>query len=146
MEVFAWNPLAANEDLPDFNDRVAAFCVDNPVLDISVSTLGPAILLSLTLAEDAEVEASTAIVPRVMLITEPQLKTLEKTVGDELAEIAAQDSDDSPSLPFKVTLHEAVSARYAVILINAGEIDFGEDGAEEEAPAPAPAPAPRGGK
>jgi hypothetical protein len=124
MEVFAWNPAAANEVIDDFNGRLAAFCTENPVIDITVSTLGPAICLSLTLAEDAEVDSAMAIVPKVMLVSDAQMKTLEKTVGDEIAAIAALDRDDAPSLPFKVTLHDAGAVHYAVILINAGEIDF----------------------
>jgi hypothetical protein len=141
MEVFAWNPKAQNEGIDDFNGRLAAFCVDNPVIDITVSTLGPAICLSLTLAEDADIDSAMAIVPKVMVIGDAQMLALEKTVGDELAAITATDSDDAPALPFKVTLHDCMgvsSMHYAVILINAGEIEVdGED-------APEPEPAPRG--
>lgn len=124
MEVFAWNPDTKAEPLDDFNGRLAAFCVENPVVDIAVSTLGPAICLSLTLAEDIELDSAIAIVPKVMMLNADQLKTLEKTLGDEIAAITATDSDDAPALPMKVTLHDASGARYAVILINAGEIDF----------------------
>lgn len=139
MEVFAYNPDAKNEALDAFNQRVAEFCDANPVVNIDVSTLGRALLLSLTLAEDADLPSDTAIIPSVITLDGQQQLTLEKTVGDAIAQLRALDSDDSPSVPFKVTLHQAADAAYAVILINGGVIEM-----EEPAPEPEPVPAPRG--
>lgn len=129
MEVFAYNPAAKNESVADFNERMAAFCLENPVVDITVSTAGPAICLSLTLAEDAEIDSAVAIVPTVTVLEQPQLLQLERSLGDAVAAVAATDSDDAPAQPFKVTLHEAGAVVYAVILTNAGEIelDVGDD-------------------
>lgn len=135
MEVFAWNPKAGNETLEAFNERLLAFSTENPVVAVDVSTFTDSILLSLTLAEDAGFDTVAAIIPHVMLLAPTHRLQLEQVVGKRVQWLTEQDSEDSPCLPFKVSLHatDIVGNGYAVILINGGEIELGEDAPAEGA-------------
>lgn len=132
MEVFAWNPKAGNETLDAFNDRLHAYCVENPVIAVDVSTFAEAIVVSLTMAEDAGLEVAAALIPHVILLAPTHRLQLEQVLGNRIQWLAEQDSDDNPCVPFKVTTHatDAAGNGYAVILINGGEIEL-DSGAPE---------------
>lgn len=130
MEVFAFNPAAGNEPIADFNGRLKAYSLENAILDVQVSTVEQAIVVSLTTADDDGSVSPILLVPVIVPLTASDLLALEDKLSQVRGDLLAQDREDNPFVPFQAKVYPAAGVAYAVFLVAAGIL-------EEDANAPA---------
>jgi hypothetical protein len=134
MEVFAFNPAAGNEPISDFNGRLKAYSLENSILDVQVTTVDQAIVVSLTTADDDGSVSPILLVPVVVPLTTSDFLALETKLSQVRDDLLAQDSDDNPFVPFQVKVYPAAGVAYAVFLVAAGFIEEDPDAPGEGDP------------
>ena len=99
MEAFVLNVAKPRETLEQFNERVAAYCAENPVVDANVSMLGPSLLVSLTHADDVDANLGHVICP-VIYEADGLDDELEDKLTKLLDTIHDMDTEDDPHVVF----------------------------------------------
>ncbi len=127
MEIFTWMP-GSPETIEEFNARVAEFCLaeNSNVVDVASALAGPAILLSLTQAEDLVLVSPMVLLPIVVLLDKTDIPRLEAKlteICDVIKGTVAGDGD--PWVPVTVRAHvaDASWAGYAVVLVNIASLE-----------------------
>ncbi len=134
MEVFVYNAAKPREEITAFNQRLRAYCDDNPVVAIDAEMLGPSLVVSLTHAEDLQVELSNTFATLVVPISGLEDK-LEEILTDVLDTIASEHSDDDPRIPADIDVvyrPDIPTEGFAIINIINGELVSDGDGAGDE--------------
>lgn len=124
MEVFTYNPKNQREPLEAFNERVANYCEEYPVVAIDVSMVGPTLLLSLTLADD--VDQSGWALTAVTMEIDGNDKTVEDTLTSRLDSLSKRNKEDHMFQPVKavaVSRSDLPSQGFVVFLIANGTCD-----------------------
>lgn len=124
MEIFVYNPTESRESLEAFNERVAAYCLKNPVSAIQPSVVGPSLFLSVTEAGDlgAIGPCFSAEVHEV----EGSSKQMEEQMDDLKGQIIAQDQPNDTRIPCSLMVlprTDDPTIGYAVFLVVTGSIE-----------------------
>lgn len=132
MEIFAYNPRKPRETLAQFNDRLQGFCLDHAVIGLNPQILGGQLLVSVTLADDANTADANTLMAMVMEIDSADEK-LEEYLSEAKESIEQAHRDEDPRLPIDVRIlprEDNPSGGYAIFFIVNGTVDAGEDDEE----------------
>jgi hypothetical protein len=58
-EIYVFNPRANRETLKDFNERLKAFCDENPVIRVKAQVAGPNLVIQMLVADELSTVAPT---------------------------------------------------------------------------------------
>lgn len=135
-EVFCFT-IGGAETIEAFNNRLASYCNENPIVGVVPSVLGGTLMLSLTELEDIPFPLPMAVQPLVLILHPQMLQNLEqvvtdthKHIRDSYATANKLDKDDAELSIVQTTLHPCSNVEhpslkhtgFAVIVINSYEI------------------------
>lgn len=134
MEAFVYNAAKPREEITAFNERLRAYCEENPVVAIAAEMIGPSLVLSLTHAEDLQVALSNTFGVLVVPISGLEDK-LEDILTDVLDTIAAEHRDDAMRIPADIdVVHrpDLPTEGFAVINVINGVLEDEEDDDDDD--------------
>ncbi len=128
MLSFVFNPAAKRESLKEFTARVHEFCTENPVVNIAASSLGPSLVLTMMLAEEAAelgMPAQATLMPYIDLVSGTDAM-LEEVLERLQTKINADHKDDDMRVPIAqqlVARTDRPNDGWAVVIVVNGEVD-----------------------
>jgi hypothetical protein len=133
MEIFCYNAAKPREELESFNHRLAAFCTENMVIGHKAEMLGPSLVVSLTLAEDMDIEAANTLSVRVVL-ADGLHDSLEDDLTKVLDLLSAENSDEDPMIPFSVdvAVRSDLPVQGFVIIVSTNGVAVDEEHTRDE--------------
>mgnify|MGYP006295112173 CR=1 FL=1 len=129
MEIFCYNPRKPRESIDQFNDRIQSFCLDHAVIGMNPQILGGQLVVSITLADDADMADANTLMPLIMEV-ESTDESLEDFLTEAKVNIEQAHRDSDPRLPIDVRLlprEDSPSSGYAVFYIVNGSVDAAEE-------------------
>jgi hypothetical protein len=130
MDVFVFQPIAKRESLREFNARLREFCAEKPVVAIEASTLGPNLVIQVSLADDVDaddVPTFTAVVAHIDPLGNRLEETLEAMIVQELDKHPDEGAEGEPNMPVKFIFCQGDKITWAILLCVNGMAEDDDD-------------------
>lgn len=133
MEAFVYNAAKPRESLESFNDRIKAYCLDNPVVGIEATCMGPTMMVSLTHADDVEVPVGNTVLAHFHYANGLD-DQLEEHIGEVVDTLVEEDTPDDARVPWQaqlITRRDLPNEGWLMVLCVTGSVDEASDGYED---------------